>query len=187
MCSRSRRRECAGAYNLTVLFVFVGLVLIGVALACIAVWLRQRSGLPTGRVIYSDTGAWERNQQSFFSRTHQLAGKPDYIVRTGKGIVPVEIKSGDAPEQPREGHVLQLAAYCLLVEEAFDERVPMGIIRYDDKQFAIDHTPALRARLLRVMKDMRATIDAGDATRNHTDPRKCASCGVRQACDERLA
>ena len=162
------------------------LIALAAALVFIAVWLRRRTGLPTGRVIYSDTGAWERNEQSFFSRKHQLTGKPDYLVRTGKGIVPVEIKSGDAPTQPREGHILQLAAYCLLVEEAFDERVPMGIIRYDDKQFAIDHTPALRAELLRVMDDMRDALDAGDAARNHHDARKCAACGVRVACDERL-
>ena len=163
------------------------LLLIGVALAVIAWVLRRRSGLPAGRVIYSDTGAWQHNERSLFSPKHQLTGKPDYLIRDSKGIVPVEIKSGAAPSQPRPGHVLQLAAYCLLVEEAFDERVPMGIIRYDDKQFAIDHTPALRAQLLRVMGDMRDALDAGDAHRNHNDARKCAACGVRQACDERLA
>ena len=163
------------------------LVVLAAVLAFIALWLRRRSGLPAGRVIYSDTGAWQRNEQSFFSPKHRLTGKPDYLVRTDKGIVPVEIKSGDAPSQPREGHVLQLAAYCLLVEETFDERVPMGIIRYDDKQFAIDHTPALRAALMDVLLHMREALDASDAARNHTDPRKCAACGVRHACDERLA
>jgi CRISPR-associated exonuclease Cas4 len=169
-----------------VLFAFL-LLLIGLGLAIVAWWLRRRSGLPIGRVIYSDTGAWERNERAFFSEAYRLTGKPDYLVRTDAGIVPIELKRGDAPPQPRPGHVLQLAAYCLLVEEAFNERVPMGIIRYDDKQFAIDHTPALRQTLLGTLAAMRDKLDEGDARRDHADPRRCAACGVRHACDERLA
>lgn len=163
------------------------LLLIGLVLVFVAWRMRAHTGMPHGRVIYSDTGAWERNERSFFSHQHRLAGKPDYLVRTTAGIVPIEIKSGDAPPQPRPGHVLQLAAYCLLVEESFGEHVPMGIIRYDDKQFAIDHTPPLRQTLLGALADMRARLDEGDAHRDHTDPHKCAACGVRHACDERLA
>ncbi len=148
--------------------------------------LRKQSGLPAGRVIYSDAGAWQRNEQSLFSRQHQLVGKPDYLVQTPQGIVPVEVKSGHAPAQPREGHVLQLAAYCLLVEEQMGQRVPHGIIQYADRQFAIDYTPALKGELLRVMGDMRAARANGDAHRDHHEPRKCAACGLRDACDERL-
>lgn len=168
------------------LVLVIFLIAFAVAAVLIALRLRQSTGLPEGRVVYSDTGAWERNERAFFSQKYRLTGKPDYLVRTEKGLVPVEIKSGDAPSQPREGHVLQLAAYCLLVEEAYNERVPMGIIRYDDKQFAIDHTPALRARLLGVMNDMRAALDVADAHRNHNDAHRCGACGLRQACDERL-
>lgn len=148
--------------------------------------LRKASGLPAGRVIYSDAGAWQRNEQALFSRQHQLAGKPDYLVQTPQGIVPVEVKSGAAPAQPREGHVLQLVAYCLLVEEQIGQRVPHGIIQYADKQFAIDYTPALKAELLRVMGEMRDAQAHGDACRNHNEPRKCSACGLRDACDERL-
>lgn len=148
--------------------------------------LHKASGLPAGRVIYSDAGAWQRNEQSLFSHQHQLVGKPDYLVQTPKGIVPVEVKSGAAPAQPREGHVLQLAAYCLLVEEQLGERVPHGIIQYADKQFAIDYTPALRAELLRVANEMRAARTNNGARRNHGEPRKCAACGLRDECDERL-
>ncbi len=148
--------------------------------------LRKGSGLPAGRVIYSDAGAWQRNEQALFSRAHQLAGKPDYLVQTAQGIVPVEVKSGAAPARPREGHVLQLAAYCLLVEEQLDARVPHGIIQYADKQFAIEYTPALKAELLRVMDEMRAARAAGNAQRDHNEPHKCAACGLRDACDERL-
>ena len=46
-----------------------------------------------------------------------LAGKPDYLVRRWRYVLPVEVKSGPAPAEPYRSHVLQLAAYCLLVEE----------------------------------------------------------------------
>ncbi len=167
------------ALAVTVLFVALLLWLMSLR-------LRKASGLPAGRVIYSDAGAWQRNEQSLFSRSHQLVGKPDYLVQTGEGIVPVEVKSGAAPAQPREGHVLQLAAYCLLVEEQLGERVPHGIIKYADKQFAIDYTPALKAELLRVMAEMRSARSNAGAHRDHNEPRKCAACGLREACDERL-
>jgi CRISPR-associated exonuclease Cas4 len=148
--------------------------------------LRKQTGLPQGRVIYSDTGAWQRNEQSLFSSTHRLAGKPDYLVRDGDEVVPVEVKSSAAPPRPREGHVLQLAAYCLLVEETLGARVTHGIIQYADRQFAIDYTPALKAELLSVIDAMRADLEAGDAHRDHNDARRCAACGVREACEERL-
>jgi CRISPR-associated exonuclease Cas4 len=170
--------------------VFIALA-VTVLFIALLLWLmslrmRKASGLPPGRVIYSDAGAWQRNEQSLFSRNHQLVGKPDYLVQTGKGIVPVEVKSGAAPAQPREGHILQLAAYCLLVEEQMGERVTHGIIKYADKQFAVDYTPALKSELLRVMAEMRDARTSAGAHRDHNEPRKCAACGLRDECDERL-
>jgi len=162
------------------------LAILAVLLVLCARWLRQRSGLPAGRLIYDDTGAWQRNERSLFSPTHGLVGKPDYLVRQGDAVVPVEVKSSLAPAQPWAGHVLQLAAYCLLVEEALGARVTHGILRYADKQFAIPYTPELKAALLRALGDMRAALAAGDAPRNHHDAARCARCGLREACDERL-
>jgi CRISPR-associated exonuclease Cas4 len=164
----------------------LALVVLAALLFLLSRRLRQSGGLPHGRVIYSDAGAWQRNDQSLFSARHQLVGKPDYLVRTEQGIVPVEVKSGAAPAQPRPGHVLQLAAYCLLVEEKLGERVSHGIIQYADRQFAIDYTPALRSELFNVMDEMRAALAEGAAHRNHADARRCAACGVREVCDERL-
>jgi CRISPR-associated exonuclease Cas4 len=80
--------------------------------------LQQKTGLPDGGVIYTDTGTWYPNQNALYAQDVQLVGKPDYLIEQKDGmIVPVELKSGRAPEEPHDGHVLQLAAYCLLVEE----------------------------------------------------------------------
>lgn len=170
---------------LGVLIAFA-LIVIAIALLVIARRLRLRSGLPAGQVIYSDAGAWQRNERALFSPAYGIAGKPDYLVRSGDAITPVEVKSSSAPARPWPGHVLQLAAYCLLVEEALGARVTQGIIQYADRRFVVEYTPALKAELLRAVDEMRAALDAGDAHRSHDDPGRCARCGVREACDERL-
>ena len=175
------------AFVITVLFLLLALLIFIASLQ-----LRQKTGLPQGRVVYSDTaawsrGAWRRNEQSLFSKQHRVVGKPDYLIEDRGELVPVEIKSGQAPTQPREGHVLQLATYCLLVEETYGTRPRYGIIQYADKQFAIDYTPELERELLRVINQMHEDLSAGESHRNHKDARRCATCGVRESCDERLA
>ena len=148
---------------------------------------RREAGLPAGRVTYVDTGAWQRTERPLFSNEHQLTGRPDYLVRVRAGMIPVEVKSGAAPARPYEAHILQLAAYCLLVEEAEAQAVPYGIIKYDDRAFEVDYTPALRDRLLDALDAMRAGLDTVDVARSHDDERRCAGCGYREGCAERLA
>ncbi len=164
------------------------LLLVALALYLAARGLRLHSGLPRGQVVYSDTGAWRRNERSLFSAAHQVTGKPDYLVRDGGAVVPVEVKSGPAPSAPREGHVMQLAVYCLLVEESLGRRPPYGLIRYDDRTFKVGYTDDLRQGLLSELDRMRNDASLpGGPHRDHHSPRRCAGCGLRESCDERLA
>jgi CRISPR-associated exonuclease Cas4 len=118
----------------------------------------------------------------------QLVGKPDYLIEQKDGmIVPVELKSGRAPEEPHDGHVLQLAAYCLLVEENYGIRPDFGIIQYKDRAFAVDYTEELEDDLLDLLEEMREGLLEEDLERDHNDWRKCAKCGVRGHCYQRLA
>ncbi len=111
--------------------------------------MRQASGLPEGEILYNDTGAWRANNDVLHAARLRLVGKPDYLVEQRDGtIIPVEVKSSAAPERPWDGQVLQLAAYCLLVEENFGVRPPYGILQYRDQAFAIDFTDDLEADLL---------------------------------------
>jgi CRISPR-associated exonuclease Cas4 len=165
------------------------------ALALLAGWLvlregrreRHEAGLPPGRIVYADTGDWRAPKEPFFSAAHGLTGKPDYLVRARAGLVPVEVKSRPAPPQPYASHVLQLAAYCLLVEDAEGRAPPYGLIKYADAVFEIEYTPALRRELLDLLEAMRSARRAGLApSRNHDDPRRCAGCGYRPMCDKSL-
>jgi len=155
-----------------------------------ALWARRRwasAGLPRGRMVYSDTGAWERTEKPLYSHRHRLTGRPDYLVRVGEAIVPVEVKSISAPAEPYEGHLLQLAAYCLLVEEEFGVRPPHGLLRYAEATLEIPYDSALRRRLMQTLDAMRDARATGHADRDHETPQKCLRCGQRDNCDQRLA
>jgi len=167
----------------------IGLILLALALG---LWLWSRSlaeaaGLPEGKVIYTDGGTWFGNDDILISRQLRLAGKPDYLVEEVDGmIVPVELKSKKAPKEPYEGHILQLAAYCLLVQENYNVRPHYGIIQYKDRAFAVDFTADLEEDLLDVLADMREDLYEQDVDRDHNDWRRCSRCGVRAHCNQRL-
>jgi CRISPR-associated exonuclease Cas4 len=163
------------------------------ALLGLFVWVwargqRSRAGLPPGRVIFADTGTWYPQKQPLYSENLQLVGRPDYLVEeSGGAIVPVEVKSSPAPDQPHEGHIFQLAAYCLLVQENYGFRPEYGIIQYSDRAFAVDFTIDLEEDLLDVLAEMREGLFEEELDRDHNDWRRCARCGLRANCYQRLA
>jgi CRISPR-associated exonuclease Cas4 len=164
------------------------------AIALGVLWLAKRSqaetGLPAGRLIYADTMRWQPLKSPLFSRAHRLTGRPDYVLRQKRDLIPVEIKSGHAPANgPYTSHILQLAAYCLLVEEAYQRHPPYGIILYTDnpdQAYEIDYTPALERELLVILDDMRGALIIDDAPRDHADVARCQACGYRSGCNQSL-
>lgn len=162
------------------------LLLVGAVLLWLARRLRARSGLPAGRVVVADVGSWRRLDRPLFSRRYGLTGRPDYVVANGADLIPVEVKSAHAPARPYASHVLQLAAYCLLIAETSGRRPPYGILRYTNRTFQIPYTQELEEQLIEVLEAMRGDLAAGDAPRRHQDPRRCAACGYREVCDEAL-
>jgi len=148
---------------------------------------RQEAGLPGGRVIYTDTRAWGKVERPLYDGALGLTGKPDYLVQTDGRIIPVEVKSGRAPEAPYDSHIYQLAAYCLLVERTYGKRPAYGIIHYADRDFAVDFTPELESSLLDLLDEMRRDGSRADVDRSHEQAARCARCGFRKQCDRSLA
>lgn len=148
--------------------------------------LRQESGLPVGRLIYADSAAWRPISQPLYAKSYQLTGKPDYLVETDEGIIPVEVKSTQAPKIPYLGHLLQLAAYCLLVEATTGRTPSHGLLKYADALYEVDFTPELRRELVETMAAMRQARGAETVRRSHQQPGRCAACGFAHTCDEAL-
>ena len=139
----------------------------------------QRLKLPSGQVVYADSGLSER---PLFSPRYHLCGKPDYLIEQEGHKIPLELKSSPAPRRPYPSHALQLAAYCLLVEEEWGQPPPYGLLCYQDATFTVDYTPALKERLLSTLEAMRALRTASEVAPNHRHPQRCRRCGYRDEC-----
>jgi CRISPR-associated exonuclease Cas4 len=167
--------------------------LILLVLAIFLFWIssrrRETLGLPGGRVVYVDTRQWAKTERPLYDPATGLTGRPDYLIEQGGTRIPVEVKSSYAPLQPHASHVYQLAAYCLLVEKTTGRRPAYGIVHYRNRTFAIDYTPALESNLLALVSDIRGKEkDPGAAPLcSHNEPARCARCGYRQVCDQRLS
>jgi len=156
---------------------------------------QKQAGLPKERVVYTDTGAWERVEDPLFcmvsssnrSRRHLLTGKPDYLVEQNGRLLPVEVKPNRSAPQPYDSDVLQLAAYCLLVEETYGQRPAHGLIRYRNQTFAVDYTPQLREMLLDTLDAMRRDAIAQNVDRSHRQAGRCRARGFRADCEQSLA
>jgi CRISPR-associated exonuclease Cas4 len=169
-------------------FFVVGLVIMAVALAALAVAGRERrrSGLPGGQIVGSDVGVGARSKR-LYSERYGLSGTPDYLLETPEGTVPVELKPTRTEREPRQSHVLQVLAYCVLVEDATGHAPPYGLLRYKAETFRIDYNRETRAHLLSIVEQMRHAASAGEVHRGHDQPGRCQACAYRTVCEESLA
>jgi CRISPR-associated exonuclease Cas4 len=169
------------------LFIVLLLATLAALLLIRASLLRQRSGLPPGKIVYQDVSGLAK--KPLYSSRLGLTGKPDYLLQDPRNnLIPVEVKSGNLPRggQPYESHLLQLATYFLLVEDVLQRPVPYGLIRYRDQTIRIANTDDLRERLMETLARMRLLLARGKAHRSHEQARRCANCSMAHACDERL-
>ncbi len=180
--------------------IFLPILLAAAALFLLWFANRQRraSGLPSGKVISSDTGTGIQLEKPLYDPQSGLTGRPDYLIEQegGKMLIPVEVKSARAPSTPYDSHVYQLAAYCLLVQRVYGIRPTHGILKYRDRSYVIDYTTLLEQEVIALAQAMRAEVArsarktsrsaSSGLERSHEEPGRCARCGYRNSCDQRL-
>jgi len=168
--------------------LYVGILLLLVAL--VLFWRsqtsRKQSGLPPGRIVYSDPKLWGASEKPFYDVDTQLTGKPDYLISQGMTLIPVEVKSHYAPAEPYPSHVYQLLAYCYLVERETGQRPPHGILQYRNRTFEIPYDRELEATLLDLLDQMRDDERLKECSRSHEEKIRCQRCGFRSICDQKL-
>lgn len=162
------------------------LFLIALYLLWISSRQRKSAGLPGGRVVYADPKLWGPVEKPLFDAALGLTGKPDYLIENGREIIPVEVKTGRTPTEPHDAHIFQLAAYCLLVQRTLGHRPAYGLLHYPERTFAIDYTPALEDTLLELLAEIHRDERREEVDRSHDQPARCARCGYRSKCDQRI-
>ena len=121
------------------------------------------------------------------SERYGISGRPDYVLLVEGSPIPVEEKTGRVPKGPLFSHILQVATYCLLLEEKTGKNVPYGILKYGTHQHVIDFDEGLKKTLFQKVQEMREIADGKPAHRNHNRPNKCTGCSRKEICPERLA
>jgi CRISPR-associated exonuclease Cas4 len=158
------------------------ILLMRLALLCRPQGLRKTNPALPGcgwQLVYSDSHSPGR---LLTDHRHQLQGKPDMIYAKGRRMCPVELKSGKIgeAEQPRDGDLMQLAVYFLLIEAEFGIRARNGRIIYKDSMFIVSNNKALRQQLLRTLSAMRQMLDEpGQAVEAEQSFVKCRHCPCR--------
>lgn len=137
-----------------------------------------------GEVKYVDTD--DSLPEMLVSEKHRLRGRPDFILEREGDNIPVEVKTGRVPKGPFFSHILQIVAYCLLIEETYGKPPPYGIIKYSSAEFEIEYDESLKDLLIGKLSDMRKAVETEDVHRNHNREGKCRFCSRKELCHESL-
>ncbi len=170
-----------GPPSLTGPLVAVGLLFVGLLLA---VWSVRALAARRRESAYGDLAAIDTGRPATLrSDRYRIRGRPDVLRERLDGrIVPVELKSRSMPAGgPNRSHLVQVWAYCLLVEEETGRVPPFGVLRYSDGEVRAPWDAAARAELLRLRTELSRPYD-GRATPSRA---RCARCAWVGACDAR--
>jgi CRISPR-associated exonuclease Cas4 len=175
------------------LSIGLGLLLLTIALLILVrnehIYQRQRLlderrrvlGLPSGDLVYEDA---DGQGEILYSDQASLLGKPDYIIKLSNGqLVPIELKlSVQNVTTPHSNHVIQVAAYCLILEDYSEVPPTHGILRYADRDFTIDYTPTLRKKVLRLLSEMEDYNEKRHPQLARQKVTKCRACTFQPIC-----
>jgi CRISPR-associated exonuclease Cas4 len=175
------------------LSVGIGLLLVAIALFIMLLnerrYQRQRLieerrrglGLPPGELVYEDA---DGQGETLSSSEYPVVGKPDYIVKLPDGRpVPIELKlSVQNATAPYSNHEVQIGAYCLILEDYFEQPPTHGILRYADCEFTVEYTPALRKKVIRLLAEMEQCTEKQPPSLTRQRAAKCRACVFQPIC-----
>lgn len=138
-------------------------------------------GLPPGDLVYEDA---DGQGEVLYSDQVPLVGKPDYIIQQPDGqLVPIELKlSVQNATSPHSNHALQIAAYCLILEDYSEVPPTHGVLRYANGDFTVAYTPALRKKVLRLLAEMQGYDEKQRPQIARQKVTKCRACTFQPIC-----
>ena len=125
---------------------------------------------------------------SLKSETLQLHGFVDGVLIDTNKIYPIEIKTGKATNV-RKGHILQLVAYALLLEEQFQKECNVGFILYRDKglkNVPITIDADIKQETKETLQNLHKMLQKGGLPTSDAHASKCVQCEFLNYCNDRL-
>ncbi len=114
-----------------------------------------------------------------------LKGIIDQIEVYEGGFVPIELKTGKAPnEGVWPGHKIQLVAYALLMEDKFNTEIKEGFVHYlDTKQKRhIPINPFMRVEVKELIEKVNNLLKSDKIPDFEKNQNKCFNCGLKEDC-----
>lgn len=145
---------------------------------------QAKAGLVPGKLVASDLGGEGELLQD---PAWDLQGRPDYVLETKSGFVPVEVKASKTPQHPYPNHRQQLACYLRLLEVQTGKAPEYGLLNYPDGVFRVAWDEPLKAELRQTLHRIAKARHEGKADRDHGHAGRCLGCARRDACDQKLA
>jgi CRISPR-associated exonuclease Cas4 len=180
----------AGVGKMNLQVMAATLLVLALLLFLLAARSREKTGIPAGELFYQDLTGQPFFGEALRSDRLGISGKPDCLIRTADGTVPVELKNSSKPPARGEvypNHMIQALAYCALVEDQMKERVPYALIVYaGQKVRRVEFTDSRRQWLLATIEEVERARMQKVAHRNHNHRGRCTGCGVRSQCDQSL-
>jgi len=140
---------------------------------------RRSAGLEDGELIGADDA--ELGIATLRSDRLGLVGRPDQILRVGRFFIPVEQKPSARRLYP--SHAMQVAAQCMLVEEAYGVRPPYGVVVLKGGiSERVPFTPELERRVHETIQEMRWILKSEHRPGPRWVQSKCIPCGYRDVC-----
>lgn len=145
---------------------------------------QTEAGLIPGRLAATDLGG---DGPLLHDAAWDLSGRPDYVLETKQGLVPVEVKTGQTPARPHRNHQLQLACYLRLLEVQSGKPPEYGLLNYPEGVFRVAWDDALRNDLQATLQRIARARAEGKADRDHEHRGRCLGCARRDACAQKLS
>lgn len=107
-----------------------------------------------------------------------MEGVADLVIRMDEEWAVAELKGGRAPRCPPLGHRVQVAAYCMLLEERIGKLVRRGFIVYDDSYREVRLDESMRRHVIWTVERVREIYN-GKIPAEHG---RCEACGYSIYC-----
>lgn len=113
-----------------------------------------------------------------------LSGKLDSLIVTAEACYPVDFKY--TRDRPRRNHILQLAGYALLVEDAMQKPVPAAFVYLTpiNQLLRVNITEGLRALTLRRLQEIREMVQEALLPEATQVRARCEECEFRNYCGD---
>ena len=115
----------------------------------------------------------------------KLTGIIDQVHIYGNYYVPLELKTGSAPQDGVwPSHRIQLAAYSLLLQEKFNKQINEGFVFYLDtrEKRHIAMNPFMKQEVKQLVDEVISLLESKDLPGFCSNKNKCRKCGLRQTC-----